>query len=164
MTTNLKSKKVVVPALALAILISAGAYGISRANGNDDNRNNLIAKISSRFGLSQSDIEKVFEENRSEMQAKRLAEAENKLNEYVAKGEITEAQKNLILAKRKEMQAERQSQGNDLRNMTREERQAEMEKRHDEMEAWCEANGIDEKYVIGSGRMGGKGLGLHQNN
>ena len=80
-------------------------------------------------------METEHESRRSEMQATRKAELEAKLTQAVTDGKITAAQKQLILAKHAELQAEHAAD----RDASREERAAERA----ELETWAKENGID---------------------
>jgi hypothetical protein len=156
-----KTTKLIAPTLALAIMISAGAYGISQANGGyGAGRENLIEKFSKQFNLNQNEVKQIFEKNREEMQAQRQAEIEKRLSEAVSTGEITENQKNLILEKKKEMREYMQNNWEEFRKLSREDRQEKMQERHSEIEKWAADNEIPEKYLFSYGN--GRGMGLHR--
>jgi len=165
----MKKKKIIIPALALVVL-GAGAYGISQAGAESNRmgREAMIQRIAQRFGLNEEEVEKVFEENKSERQAQMKSNYEQMLTEAVSKGELTEEQKQLILAKKEEMWQEREKNREAHMNMSVEERRTEMEKRHAELEQWAKDNGIDIKYLIGMGmgKMGSGGFmrGMMNNN
>ncbi|MDQ1283732.1 MAG: hypothetical protein QG620_80 [Patescibacteria group bacterium] len=151
-------KKVIVPALALAVVLGAGVYGISKVSAEENGRRfSMVEKIAEKFGLNKGEVEKVFEENRSEHQAQMKNNFEERLNEAVSKGELTEAQKQLILAKKEEMENEREKNREDHRNLSAEERKNKMEERRSELEKWAKDNGIDVGYLMGMGKMGQKG-------
>ncbi|OGI29116.1 MAG: hypothetical protein A2288_01180 [Candidatus Moranbacteria bacterium RIFOXYA12_FULL_44_15] len=156
------SKKVVVSVLALTAVLGAGAYGIKGISGANAAENGrgffLVEKIAEKFGLNKDEVEKVFEENRQEQQTRMKTNSEEKLSEAVSKGELTETQKQLIIAKRAELEQEREKNREAHRNLSDEERKAEMEKQRAEMngkrealEKWAKENGIDMAHLMGMG-------------
>ncbi|MEK9143674.1 MAG: hypothetical protein AAB481_03535 [Patescibacteria group bacterium] len=58
-----------------------------------------------KFGLSESDIQSVFDEARNERQTRMQTRFDDKLSQAVKDGKLTEVQKQAILAKQKELQA-----------------------------------------------------------
>lgn len=157
-----RNKKIIIPALALITLLGAGAYGVSRASADEmgSGMTSLVEKISTKFGLNKDEVQKVFEEERDERQTQMKARYEERLNEAVSKGELTEEQEKLLLAKREEMQTEREKNRENHQNLSMEERKAEMEKRRTELEQWAKDNGIDVKYLMmGPGGMARGGHG-----
>lgn len=144
---------------AFAVLAAiVGIGGLSLANrASADTANSphesLIERIASKFNLNKSDVENVFNEDRKAHQAEMTAKFEERLTQAVTDGKITEEQKTLILQKHKELQTERESDRENWKNMTREERQTEMQKRHDELKAWLEANNIPTDLFPNFGEM-----------
>ena len=87
------------------------------------------------------------------------AKQEERLSQLVTDGKITEDLKALILNKYKEIQAERESNKDSFRNLTPEERKAQMEEKKTELEAWANENGIDIKYLMHFGGKDNEGHG-----
>jgi len=111
----------------------------------------VISTLAERFGLSEDEVKDAFDEIRAENQAMMQTRHEERLQEAVNAGVITEEQKQLILDKQEEMRAQNQER--------RQEHQAEME-------AWASENGIDltamHEYMGGPRGMGqgmGEGIG-----
>lgn len=164
-----KNKKIIIPVVALSILMGVGAYGIGNIYASEDDgnglKNSLVEKIAQRFNLNKDEVQKVFDENREERKSQMEERFSRVLDEAVSNGDLTEAQKNLILAKREEMQKERESRMNkrkndgerpnkeDMKNI-QQERKAEREA----LEKWATDNGIDLKYLMGLGRGGHGGF------
>jgi hypothetical protein len=129
----------------------------------------LVDKLATRFGLKPADVQSVFDQHRQERQAAMQAKFESRLTELVVSGKITEAQKQLILAKHKEMADKRQSEMQSFQTMTAEQRQAAMQQKRTEreterqaLEKWATANGIDIQYLMnGMGMKEGRGFGRH---
>lgn len=170
--------------LLITLLITAigvGLFTTTRvlAQNTTDNQNpmsSLVQKIVDKFGLNKDEVQAVFDQDRTERQAemeknraKREAEMETKfkteLDQDVKDGKITQAQADLILAKREELKTKRQSEMQNTQNMTEEERKANMETKKTEMdterkalEEWAKTNNIDMKYLMmGFGGRGGHG-------
>lgn len=141
-------KTYIVAALALAIT-SAGLLGVTRIQAQEvDPHTSLIQKIATKFGLKIEDVQGVFSEHKTEMQNQMMARFEAKLTQLVTDGKITEAQKQLIINKHKEMQTA-------MQNKTPEERKTEMKNKKAELETWAKQNGIDLQYIMGFGFKGG---------
>lgn len=95
------------------------------------------------------------------MQAKMQANIGERLTKLVSEGKITEAQKAAIIAKHAEMS--KNVDRDALRNMSREERQAAMEKKRTEFTTWAASQGIDVQDImpLGNGGQGGhRGSGM----
>jgi hypothetical protein len=120
----------------------------------------IIGKLVERFGLNQEEVEQVFDEVEEEHHAEMQAQHEERLNTLVEEGKITEEQKAAIIAKQEEMRQEREANMGSRKDLTPEERKAEMEEHRNEMQAWADENGIDLSLIGGLGGrkgMGGKG-------
>lgn len=154
------NKKILIPALSLALL-GLTAFGVTsiKAQG-DGNYPPIVQKLVERFGLNEGEVQQVFDEARGERQEQMKAKFEERLEQAVADGKITAEQKQLILAKQAEMQANR-GQWQDL---TPEERKAKMGEHKEEMKTWAEENGLDlSQFKLigpGGGMKGGFGHGL----
>ena len=117
----------------------------------------MVQKIADKFGLNKNDVQAVFDQERTERQAEMQAKYETQLTQYVKDGKITEAQKQLILTKHKEIQANRTSEMQSMQGKTQAERKTAMDAKRTELETWATQNGIDVKYLMGG--MGMKGHG-----
>jgi hypothetical protein len=157
----LNKTKILISALVLA-LGGAALFGGSNVYAEGVTGNTIVSKIASKFGLKESDVQAVFDQNRQEHQAQMQIKFEEQLSQKVKDGKITETQKQLILAKHKEFQANRQSTMDSMKNLTPEQRKTEMEKERTELQTWAKNNGIDEQYLMGGrGGFGGpKGGGM----
>jgi hypothetical protein len=152
-----KTKK----ALAVLVVVSVIALGgllVTKVTLAQDGNGYplIIQRLVERFGLNADEVQEVFEEVQGERHQEMGARFEEKLDEMVAAGTLTEEQKNAILAKKAEMQADCEG----MRDLTPEERQTKMEEHRAEMEAWAEENGIDLALIgpLGRGPRGG-GIG-----
>lgn len=151
----MKRSHVIAVALGLtALLPISRAY----AHGYGDMHETLVQRIAQKFGLQQSSVQAVFDDVRKERQAEMQKRLEDRLTQAVKDGKLTDAQKNLILAKHKEMQANREKNRDAWMKMSPEERRNERQKTRAELEAWAKANNIPLEWVMPYGR-GGMGMG-----
>ena len=71
-------KKSLLAVATLATIGGVGTLGVhavsAQNNSGSDPRSNLVDKIASTFNVNKADVQKVFDENHSEMEAKREAE------------------------------------------------------------------------------------------
>jgi len=178
--------------VAIAIMVfGVACAGLSAAyaatdSGKSDPMSGLVSAIAQKFNLSEADVQTVFDEqrtkmeaeqeaNRAQMEAEHQAKFETKLSELVTAGKLTQAQANAIKAKKAELQAKmesakqtRRTQMQNMKNMTQEQRKAAMEARKTEMETqrtalqqWAKDNGISEEYMYLVNMGGGLGMGGH---
>lgn len=160
------SKKFILPILSLLVAggvmfatTKAYAFGFRAGNGDDV----LIQKLAEAFGKSETEVEAVFEDLRLERQQQLQAQYQERLDQAVENGELTEEEKQLILNKHAELRLMHEEDWANRENMTPEEWRAQREAERDELESWAEEHNIDLKYFhLGLGRgMGmGKGHGL----
>ncbi len=144
-------------ALAGTATLGAGVMAATVTTGTNP-MNHLANAIASKFNLNPTDVQKVFDEERTQMQAQRQAQGaarvQERLDQAVKDGKLTQAQKDMILAKHVEMQNFMKS----LDGKTPVERQAAMKTEMDAVQAWAKTNNIPEEYVMMFGN-GGRGLG-----
>ncbi len=154
-------KKLFVTATALAIvgttLLTAQHAFAQTSDTTQNPMSSLVNKISTKFGLNKAEVQAVFDEEHQAREAEMKQREEQRLSQLVTDGKITEAQKQLILSKRQELMAERQSERENFQKMTEEERRATMEKHSKALQEWAQANGIDPQYLQ---PMGPKGRGM----
>ncbi len=161
-------KKILLTALSLSLL-GFGTLGRTNIfaqttqNGTDPMAA-LAQKIASKFNLNIADVQAIFDQDRKDKEAERETQYENQLTQYVKDGKITESQKQLILAKHKELASSRQKEMESMKGKTEEEKKALMETKKTEMETqrkaleeWAKQNGIDTQYLMGLGKRGGPG-------
>jgi cell division protein FtsN len=134
-------KKLLIPTLGLAALIGTGIVGTSIVKADSFNPNSpIVQKLVERFGLNEDEVVSTFEELRTEHQEMIRRTKEEKLNQAVNDGVITEEQKQALLAKWEEMKAEK-------------------EQHREEMENWFDEQGIDREALMQYGGFGRGGLG-----
>lgn len=153
------NKKLILP---VAVLLIAGAafYGTAAyAQGDQNGRGEMVQDLAEKLGIDESKVQTAFDTIRAEHQQEMQAKFTERLNQAVADGKLTQDQKNMILQKHEEMQAQRETEREQVQTMTQEERRAFMSERRDEMQQWGEANGIDMQYMMN--QEGSRGPGRH---
>ena len=142
-------KKGLLAAAAIATVGSIGVVGVgathaaTNTNASNDPMSGLVDKLVNKFKLNKSDVQKVFEENRAEMEAKHEVQVSERLQKLVDAGTITSDQKAKIEAKLKELKAERESNRDAMKDLSDSERKAKMDTKKTELENWAKENGID---------------------
>lgn len=130
-------------------LTLAGAGLASAANPNPES--NLADVLVSKFHLNKSEVQQVIDEHRRSrhdaMRQKLEQKAEQRLQQAVADGRISAAQKDQILAKLKELEAKHDA----LQDKSPEERRTAMKQEFQDLKTWAEANDIPLKYLMRSG-------------
>ena len=149
--------------MAIATTLGLGIFGSSQAFAQTTTTQNpmssLIQSIATKFGLNQADVQAVFDAERQKHQAQMKANFEKQLTQYVTDGKLTEAQKQLILQKRSELQATRKSQKESNTSLTPEERKSQMDAEKTALQAWAKENGIAMQYLMPQGGRGHGGFG-----
>ncbi len=151
-------QKIVISALVMAIA-GVGLFTTAQAFAQETgtSTSSIVQKIADKFNLNKDEVQKVFDEEH----AARHAEMEVKYTEYLSQavtdGKITEAQKELILAKRKELMAEREAKMAAMKDKTEAERRAAMKSERAALQEWATQNNIDLQYLRGGMGKGGPG-------
>ena len=149
---NNKIKLVTTGAVLIGITLLGAASVYAQSSGQ---YSNLVSMIAQKFNLKQADVQAVFDSARAQQKTNMQNKFNANLDQAVKDGKLTEAQKQLILQKRQELQNARQN----LKNMTADQRKAAMSQQKTDLQNWAKANGIDIKYLFGfGGRMGGMGM------
>lgn len=124
-------KKFLLPALTV-VLLGSGLFAATNAQAQTTSggTGTLVQKIAQKFGLNQADVQAVFDQDRSEHKAQMEQKFSEKLDQDVKDGKITEAQKQLIISKRAELEASMKANFDSLKDKTPEERRAAMQAQH----------------------------------
>lgn len=133
-------------ASTIALGTMSGAGVVSAATDTDastDHMSGLVDKLSSKFKLDKSEVKAVFDQDRSERQAERQKQVEERLTQAVTDGKITAEQKAAILAK----QAELKEYHGSIEDKTRSERRELMKAKMDELKTWADENNIPTEYL-----------------
>lgn len=159
---NSKNKLFLAATVAImsgSVLASTQAFAASNATDESVPMSSLAQRIAEKFGLDQAEVQVVFDQEREAMHAKMQADYEERLTQLVSEGKLTEQQKQLILSKHAELQANRQSVIEGMKDKTDEERKVAMNTERQELTDWAKENGIDVQYLMfkhgrGHGRPG----------
>lgn len=153
----------VTASVAAAGLVGMGAASAATTSTTSNNpMSSLVTAIAEKFNLKTSDVQAVFDEQRTAMEAEREAEVKTELAELVKDGKLTQAQSDAITTKRAELEKEREANrvSDQSSTKTDAERKTEMETRKTELDSWLKEQGIDTQYaylVMGGGRGHGPG-------
>ncbi|MCA9323559.1 hypothetical protein KC992_00475 [Candidatus Saccharibacteria bacterium] len=140
----------VVTAVGAGSLLTIGAASAATSSP----QNSIIDKLVTKFNLNKDDVQAVFDEQHSEMEAERQQEFSDRLQAKVDDGTITAEQKTAIEQKWTELH-DKMEELHD-QELTREERHDQMKQFHDELKAWADEQGID---LTDIGPLGGRGMG-----
>jgi hypothetical protein len=132
-------KKALLSILTVGIAVSLITLGANTVSADDVVYPNIISRLAQKFNLNESDVEAVFDAVHEERQDQIQSVHEERLNQAVTDGVISEDQKNALLAKHQEMFTQRQEA---------------RETHHEEMQAWFEENGIDPEVLANYMGMG----------
>ena len=154
-------KQLIAAGVAATIGLTGLGAGVANAATSTDTKtdpmSSLVDKISSKFNLNKDEVQKVFDEQKQTMQTEREAEVKSDVAKLVTDGKLTQTQADAINAKRAELQKERGSNKDSFKDMTADQRKAEMDKKKTELEAWAKENNISTeylRYVMGHGPGG----------
>ena len=143
------NKKLIFPVVALTVLgLAVLDVNLASADNSSSSRDTIVQKIAEKFNLNKDDVQQVFDEVSNEHKAEMQAREEERLNQLVTDGKITEDQKTLIQNKHKELRTERESNKDNFKDLTPEERRAQMEEKKTELKTWADENGIDVSYLM----------------
>lgn len=149
----------VVPALVLTF---AGSVLSASAAPTDASRPSpmagFVTAIAQKFNLSATDVQKVIDDQHSVMRASHAQVFADRLARAVSDGKLTQAQANLINAKKAELEAFRVS----LMGKTQAEKQEAMKAHFDSLKKWATDNKIPSGFAFFGGLELGRGMGKGQ--
>jgi hypothetical protein len=141
-------------AAAVCALV-VGVTGVSAASTGKPA--GLASEIASAFHLNQSDVQKILDQHKDEMQTYRQGQGKSRLDQAVKDGKITADQETKILDEQKQIQADMQAN----RDKTGTDRKAAIEAERTKIEQWAKDNNIPLKYLAPFGGHRGFGPGMH---
>ncbi len=122
--------------------------GLASAQSSTTGTGGLVDKIAQKFNLNKADVQKVFDEDRAVHQAEHEQKENERLDQAVKDGKITQAQEDLIKAKVKELQAKREAARDAMKDKTKAERKATMDAERTDLEKWAKGNNIPAEYLL----------------
>lgn len=128
---------------------TVGGLGVASAATSTTGQQSLVDKIASKFNLNKTDVQKVFDENHAARDAAREQKMKDRLDLAVKDGKLTQDQETKLIAKLKEVQADRKEFKSDTQ-AARDARKAKM----GEFKQWLKDNNIPDEYGM---PMGGPG-------
>lgn len=176
-------KTLLIPIVTVLVIGGAGLTASTALAGESNSQqSSFVTRLAEKFGLNAIEVETFLEQEHAtrhaEIQQEMQSRLETRLAEAVTAGTITEEQKQLILDKHAEREAEREQNMPDksmMKDLTPEEREAkrtEMRSQHEtkraELEAWATEHGIDLSLLMPGvpegpqGMPGGKSTGFMQ--
>jgi hypothetical protein len=145
----MKKSMYVAPVLALALVAGAGVVGLTHTHAADTSTGKtLVQKIAEKFNLKESDVQTVFDQDRTDHEAEMKQAMADRLTQAVTDGKITADQKQKILDKQQELRTQMEANRDSFKTMTEAERRAAMEKQRTDLEQWAKDNGIDPQYLM----------------
>lgn len=166
-STKVMAASAFVFGLAIA---GSGAAHAALATNTLNPTNNVVNAIAQKFNLNAADVQKVFDEQHTQMKAQHAEMQKVRLAQAVTAGKLTQAQADLILAKKAELEASREANRSALEGKTQVEREVFMKTQAENIKAWLTANNIPQEYMMGfdgghgdKGRGGERSFGGHSN-
>ncbi|HOX29718.1 MAG TPA: hypothetical protein P5080_00215 [Candidatus Paceibacterota bacterium] len=149
------TKKQTIMALSAVLALSAAgigsAYAATETAEKTNPINRLATAIASKFNLDAQEVQSVFDEQKTRMAAQRVKNFEDRLNNAVAAGKLTQAQADGIRAKQSDMEKLR----TEMRGKTKEEIRTAVKAQMADLKQWAEDNNIPKGYMM----IGGRGMG-----
>jgi hypothetical protein len=137
--TKLSKRAIAVLTLVVGLGASAGYAVYAQTGDSAATYPPIVQKLADRFGWDRDEVLDVFKEERRGPKSGRAFGLDSKLDRSVERERITAEQKEAILAKIRELWPE----GQELKDLSPEERRAAMQSARQELKAWAENNGID---------------------
>jgi flagellar motor protein MotB len=139
-----------------ATLALAGVIGLSAVSAaNGATGTSLADKIATAFHLNSADVQKVLDQNHADHEATKDTNYATRVSQLVAAGKITSTQKDLLIAKHKELETARDADRTNGTTLTNAERKAKRDAERTALDTWAKDNGISVQYLM----MGGRGHG-----
>jgi hypothetical protein len=139
--------------ILIATFFGTATFAYAQTTGNTHNGNffsNLITSIAQKFGLDQNQVQTVANQVKSQNQAQRQQNFQNRentrLDKLVQQGKITSAQEQQIKDELAKLQSEYPISS--FKGMTADQRKATMQKMQDEVNAWSTSTGISKQYLL----------------
>lgn len=148
---HIKKSLLVLGAVTGIGLVGVTGLGVASAatDAPSGKTDSIIDKLAVKFHLDKGEVTQVFEETRAEREAKHQQRLEERLDQAIKDGKLTEEQKTKILAKLEEL---RNARGGS-KEMTPGERRAAKIESHQGLEQWATDNNIPLHYLMGQPAM-----------
>ncbi len=159
--SKVSKKSRTIAAVAFILGASAIGAGVAQAASTTTSGTNhtsaLVAALAQKFNLNSSDVQAVVTQVMADQKTQMMAQHEqnfaNRLSKAVAAGKLTQAQADLITAKKKEVATFMTS----LKDKTAAERKTALTNEMASLKQWAADNKIDQAYLMFGGMGGGMG-------
>ena len=167
----MKSKQTILVLLVLGLVAAGAVFGVTLvavAAEDLDGYPPIIQALAERFNLDPDEVKQVFDENREAKHEQMQQRHEDRLDEAVEAGQLTEEQKDELLERQEEMNVKMA----ELKDLPPQERFEAMKEIKEDLQAWLEENDIDlkgayggfgkghfDKRGFGKGHFKGRGMG-----
>lgn len=150
---------------AMVALTSVTGLGVAHAatsnntNSSSGPMSSLVNAIASKFNLKTADVQAVFDAQHAQKEAQETADVKAKVSQLVSDGKLTQTQATALLAKRAELQQQRDANRSTMHSMTDAERKAAIDKEKTALDTWFSEQGIstDYRYLVRGGPHGHDG-------
>jgi hypothetical protein len=151
------SKSALITTAVAATSLSLGGAGLVSAAGNSNTTGgtSLVDKIAAKFNLNKSDVQAVFDQNHAEKQAQREQKDQDRLNQAVKDGALTQAQADHINQVHSQI---KQIIGNTSRRDLSQDQKQQIKTQMDDLRQWAQQNNVN-LSLLGHGRHLGRGTG-----
>lgn len=148
-----------IAAVVVGLTVTSAAVGRAATNpANTGPMGNLINAIANKFNLQAGDVKQVFDEQHAQMEAAHEQQYKDFLSQAVKDGKLTQTQADQIIAKKQEIEAQRQINIAALQGKTPSERHAAMQTQMQALQQWTKDNNIPAEYLrFGLGKRHGFG-------
>ena len=123
-----------IAALGVTGLAGGAVFATANSTSGTDPMSGLVSAIATKFNLKKDDVQKVFDEQRTQMETQREQEVKDQVAQLVKDGKLTQAQADKINAKRAELVKEREANRTSEQNLTDAQRKTRMEERKTTLE------------------------------
>lgn len=132
------SKKIALISLTtgLAGSVIIGASAMAASSSSSSSYPDIVQKIADKFHLKASDVNSIFQQERTDHQTARHQKLVTALDQAVANGKITKDQETKILG---ELDSLRQQH----KDSSKQDRRADMQDFHSQMQQWLKDNNIN---------------------
>jgi len=116
------NKKIILTIAGLSLALAGAFAGVNKVYADETTKDlpPMIQRMTERFGLNQREVKTFMDEERETHRAERRQGIEERLNQAINEGSLTEDQKNTILTKIGEMCDGAGNHGGELRDWAEE--------------------------------------------
>jgi hypothetical protein len=134
------NRKVLSASLAAGVIGLTGAAGVAMAATDTSSTTYppIVQKIADKFHLKPADVQQVFKDDRAAHEKEMQTKLNDKLEQAVKDGKLTEDQKTKLIAELDKLHTERQAD----RQADRAERRADRQDFKTTLDQWAKDNGI----------------------